>query len=263
MSHTSHSYNTRNNNVNNEENENDPAPKTSDLIINLEKKLISRFDGVDKEILNLKDVIIKNLQIENQRLRTRVNVLENKVLSLEISSNHLEQYGRRNNLEISGIADDVSDENLECKVIEVLKEIQVDVATSDIEACHRIGKSKNSSKKTIVRFVNRKHAKKALLNRKNLRKSVNCKGIFINENLTKVNNSIAYNCRKLKRNDMIEKTYSREGVIHISGPKINNGKVIKVLHMNILFDLFPDYEFNDEERGENQQEHDDSLQSSY
>lgn len=96
---------------------------------------------MDKEILNLKDVIIKNLQIENQRLRTRVNVLENKVLSLEISSNHLEQYGRRNNLEISGIADDVSDENLECKVIEVLKEIQVDVATSDIEACHRIGKS--------------------------------------------------------------------------------------------------------------------------
>ena len=88
-----HTYNTRSNNLNNEENESEQAPNTSELIINLEKKVISRFDGVDKEILNLKDVIIKNLQIKNQRLQTRVNDLENRVLSLEISGNHLEQYG--------------------------------------------------------------------------------------------------------------------------------------------------------------------------
>ena len=98
---------------------------------------------MDKEILNLKDVIIKNLQIKNQRLQTRVNDLENRVLSLEISGNHLNQYGRRNNLEITRISDDVSDENLEGKVIKVLNEIQVDVSRSVIEACHRIGKSKN------------------------------------------------------------------------------------------------------------------------
>ena len=160
-----HTYNTRSNNLDNKENDSDQAPNTSELIINLEKKLISRFDGVDKETLNLKDVIIKNLQIENQRLQTRLNDLKNRVLSLEISGNHLEQYGRRNNLEITGISDDVSDENLEGKVIEVLNEIQVDVSRSDIEACHRIGKSKNSSKKIIVRFINRKYAKNALLNR--------------------------------------------------------------------------------------------------
>ena len=52
-------YSTRSSNLNNEEIETDQAPNTSELIINLEKKLISRFDGVDKEILNLKDVIIK------------------------------------------------------------------------------------------------------------------------------------------------------------------------------------------------------------
>ena len=33
--------------------------------------------------------------------------------------------------------------------------------------------------------------------------------------------------------------------------------------MNTLFDLFPEYDLNDEVRGENQQEHDDLLQSSY
>ena len=104
-------------------------------------------DGLDKELLNLKDVIIKDLQVENQRLRMKVNNLENKVMSLEMNGNHLEQYGRRNNLEITGIPDDISDENLEEKVIQVLSEIQVNVSSSDVEACHRIGKSKNSSKK--------------------------------------------------------------------------------------------------------------------
>ena len=54
-----YTYNTRSNNLNNEENESDQAPNTSELIINIEKNLISRFDGVDKEMLNLKDVIIK------------------------------------------------------------------------------------------------------------------------------------------------------------------------------------------------------------
>ena len=90
---------------------------------------------------------IKDLQVENQRLRMKVNNLENKVISLEINGNHLKQYGRRNDLEITGIPDDVSDENLEEKVIQVLSEIQVSVSSSDIEACHCIGKSKNSSKK--------------------------------------------------------------------------------------------------------------------
>ena len=125
-------------------------PQTSNFIINLEKKILSRFDGLNKELLNLKDVIIKDLQLENQRLRMKVKNLENKVMSLEINGNHLEQYGKRNNLEITGIPDDVSDENLEEKVIQVLSEIQVNVSSSDVEACHRIGKSKNSSKKKTI-----------------------------------------------------------------------------------------------------------------
>ena len=62
-----------------------------------------RFDGLDNELLNLKDVIIKNLQVENERLRKKINVLENKILTLESELNSLEQYGRRNNIEITGI----------------------------------------------------------------------------------------------------------------------------------------------------------------
>ena len=45
--------------------------ETATLIINLEKKMTSRFDDLDNELLNLKDVITKNLQVENQRLRKK------------------------------------------------------------------------------------------------------------------------------------------------------------------------------------------------
>ena len=51
-----------------------------ELVITLEKKMLSRFDELNKELLILKDVIIKDLQVENQRLRIKVNDAENKVI---------------------------------------------------------------------------------------------------------------------------------------------------------------------------------------
>ena len=72
---TSHNYNTRQNLLASNENRN---PETSKLIINLGSKLLLRFDNLDKEMLNLKDVIIKDLQVENQRLRNKINNLEKK-----------------------------------------------------------------------------------------------------------------------------------------------------------------------------------------
>ena len=40
--------------------------------------MTSRFDELDNELLNFEDVIINNLQVENERVRKNVNVLEKK-----------------------------------------------------------------------------------------------------------------------------------------------------------------------------------------
>ena len=75
---TSHTYNTRHSSlVSNEYS----TPETSQLTINLENKLLSRFDNLGKEILNLKDGITKDLQVENQRLRNKINNLEKSNLT--------------------------------------------------------------------------------------------------------------------------------------------------------------------------------------
>ena len=153
-------------------------------------------------MLNLKDVIIKNLQVQNQRLRKKINNLEKKVISLQENSNSLEQYDRSNSLEITGILDNVENQNLEKKIIEILDKIDINASSQYTEVCHRIGKLKNFSKTTIVRFVNGKYAKKALVNRKGLknidRTSIGLEklqSIFINEKLTPTNNKIAFHCR--------------------------------------------------------------------
>ena len=120
------------------------------------------------EINNLKDVIIKRLQDENATLREWCSQLEQRLVVFESSTNNLEQYGRRNNIVISGIPDSVDVNHLEELVTEIVSDIDVKVTSNDIESCHRIGKKNNriDSTKTIIRFVDRTYAKKAFFNKK-------------------------------------------------------------------------------------------------
>ena len=101
-------------------------------------------------------------------MRDRCSKLEQKLVEFECSTNNLKQYGRRNNIIISGIPDSVDNNQLEDSVTEILTDINVNVESNDIEACHRIGKkdSRIGSTKTIIRFVNKKHTKQALYNKK-------------------------------------------------------------------------------------------------
>ena len=168
---------------------------------------------------------------------------------------------------MTGIPDDVEDEDLEEKVIKILDKIEVNVTSRDIEPCHRVGKSRNNSKKTIIRFVNRKFAKKALVNRKSLKNidksSIglsNSSDIFINENLTPTNSKLAFRCRKLKREGFVDRNFSRDGAVCITSKNVQNGKTIKVLHFNKLVDLFPNFDFGEVNLSD---DHNVSVQSSY
>ena len=109
--------------------------------------MLARFDEVQNELLNVKNIIIRNLQEENERLRKRVSFLNKKVISLESRDNMLEQYGRRNNYEITGIPDSMLQRDLENKVVDILNAIGLNVSNDDFEDCHRIGESRNNSQK--------------------------------------------------------------------------------------------------------------------
>ena len=110
-----------------------------------------------------------------------------------------------------------------------------------------------SPKEIIIRLVNRRYTKKVLANRKKLDSIDDAKynfddktKIFVNQDLCPANESIAYNCRKLRRAEIIDCCYSRDGIISIKNTV--NSKPEKIHHMKELRDLFPDFTFsNDEE----------------
>ena len=120
------------------------SPDLLSALSKVESTLMQNITNLKDEVISLEDIIIKNFQDENKRLKTKVNVWENKIIHLEIQNNNLDQYSRRNNVEISGIPQSVSDNQLEEKVVNILKAIDVNITTNEIEACHRLGKKKKN-----------------------------------------------------------------------------------------------------------------------
>ena len=171
--------------------------------------------------------------------------MEDRVTELEKQNNQIDQYSRRNNIEISGVPPEVTNNQLEEKVIDILKAIDVEITSKDIEACHRLGKKQ---KDVIVRVVNRKHCLQALRNKKKLM-SVDKKALgipnarlFLSENLTPVNSKLAFYCRKLHRDGEIEKSYTINGIVTI----IKDNDKLKIHHLKDLQELFPEYVFHDD-----------------
>ena len=147
------------------------------IIDNLKDEISNGNSSLKDEINNLKDTVIKCLQEENQNLRQKCNKLEAKIVKLETEQNSLAQHGRRNNIALSRIPDSIDDNNLENTFISMMSDINVNIEENDIEACHRFGKPdvRSKSKKTVVRFVNRKNCNKIFENKKKLAKLNNNK----------------------------------------------------------------------------------------
>ena len=130
------------------------------MIMNYQEK----FDVTLNKIKNvLNDIKVKYDKVEaelhvsknvNNKLVNQLNILERKCWTNE-------QYQRRECLEISGISDNISDNDLENAVIKIFNEIDVEVDSSNIEACHGL-KSNMRPKKVIVKFSRRKDAENVL-----------------------------------------------------------------------------------------------------
>ena len=226
-----HGYNTRGK-------KHEPIMNNQDQMKSMENNIVNRINSLKDEIINLKEIVIRNLQDVNEKLRRRCERLEKWCSKYESDHNALAQYGWGNNVILSGILESVSEDVLEESVISVLADIDVLFESQDIEACHRFGKpDRDRSLKTIVFFVNRKNCKKVLFKKKKLSSMDNSKHNFTqnsknfaNENPTPMNESIAYNCRKLKCSGLIHGCFSRDGIIRIK--RWEKDRPVKIFHMD-------------------------------
>ena len=172
-----------------------------------------------------------NIQLESTLAITKsVNdQLVKRVESLERQTNANAQYSRRECLEIFGIPESVSNDDLEDKVCAILSEIDVNVSPDRIEACHRL-----KNKRTIIKFSNRKDCINVLSNRKKLKNIDKDKLGFSEENKIYVNESLCpeyrflfWKCRLLAGCNRIYSYWTYNGTIKIT--LSDGGKITPIL----------------------------------
>lgn len=204
-----------------------------------------------KVISDTKDEIIENLQTENELLKKSITKLKNEVYEkdclvtdIEKDLCELQQYVRRNNMEITGIPEDIPDDLLEAKVIEIGHAMDITINETDFEACHRLPKGKHAKasdpRRTIVRFVNRKVVEKMHRNKKILRTEkhrlenigLDPRKIYLNNNLCPYYRMLWGECKSLYKDGKISSFWIYNGTVRIK--KGENSAAEKILHYDDL-----------------------------
>ena len=110
------------------------ATIVTDTLSKIKSTLMTFISKLKDEIINLKEIIIKEFKDDKALLASRVVKLEDKIKNLEIKNNNLNQYNCKNNVEVSGIPEVVSGTNLENTEVIIFNVIDVKISNSDIEA---------------------------------------------------------------------------------------------------------------------------------
>ena len=82
--------------------------------------------------MSVKGTLINSLKQDNSKLQAKVEVLENKPNDQEYYISSIDQYSRRNNIEIQGITKTVKDEELESKIIDIFSALNISISSKDV-----------------------------------------------------------------------------------------------------------------------------------
>ena len=164
-------------------------------VVSLEESqdfLSKRYEEQDKNIEETKNTNSR-LQKENDILLNKFNILTKGLAQEQLKRNSLEQYGRREMIEISGISHEQNEDCIEL-AHQVCKLAAVDIKKKKIEIAHRI---KNGD--IIVKFTDRPTRDQLYANRINLKnKSIKDTG-FHNETSIYLNESLSFDTKGLLR----------------------------------------------------------------
>ena len=170
----------------------------------------------------------ENFKNELDSFRIKMEILTAKVNQIESDLHKLNQYGRRNNIELIGVPNWIHPKDLEGEIINFLKKMGLDGLTAnEIEGCHWMKIEGEENRRVIVRFVNRKRAEECILKRKNINSFSQKKNTYwIEENICPAYRNILDKCETLKDINKIDSFWFYKGCVHIR--KINSPKPIKI-----------------------------------
>ena len=153
----------------------------------------------------------------------------------------LEQYSRKECVELIGLPEDTHGEELENSVVQAFEIAGVNVVKRDFHAIHRLG----NSKIVIVKLVNRRDAIKVLRNKKKLREpprsgkqKLRAEKIYVNESLCSHNKWLLGKCHALFKKKQIESCYTINGKIKIKYDSVDGESKTEVSYVEDLVDIF-------------------------
>ena len=152
---------------------------------------------------------VKQIQEWNQALTNTCKDLQDQIYALD-------QYIRRENVEIHNIPDRITQEDLEPYVLRIFECMGIkDISSYSIAACHRLAPRPGlQSKPVIIRFVNRKDAQTIRQFKYTLRtKAMPFDNLYITENLIRPRRCFYEKLREMKRHNEISECWTYNGKI--------------------------------------------------
>ena len=197
-------------------------------------EMIKKFDALEARVVVLESelVVSKNA---NSLLKKEIGRLEKKVRADN-------QYGRLENIEISGIPAKANDSQLEDIVIGIANDIDVEIDSCDISACHRLGGDRGD---VIVRFVNRKSADAMFRNSPKLKGldlsdllGANHKPLYVNPNLSPELKSMRWKARKMKEAGKVARFGTNRRGVYVQ--KVERGEKFQIFTDDDLSEFLGD-----------------------
>ena len=206
----------------------------------------------DRELDKLKEALATatkcndNLKVELENTKKLVHEQTEQVGNLQYMHDNLEQYSRKNSLELHGIPEGAY-ESPEEAVLKVAEALDVQITPQDIEITHKL--KRRGNKPVIVKFAN--HKKKTQLYKARIKlkdikvydtfpnytaatQETNDR-IYINENLTQYRRDLVSKASKMKRDNMIFSFWMLDGNVYMkTSPE---GHPVRIYDTSNLEDL--------------------------
>lgn len=203
-------------------------------------------DSLDKAI-SANTALQKKLDKAHNEIRKSAEKLIDQKYEtdrLEDALDNLEQYTRKNSIEIHGIPDNLYS-NAEEAVRKVAEAINVSIEPSDIEICHKLKRDKGIPP-IIVKFTSHKTKSKLYRERTKLKRvkvsdifpsySLTPEArIFIHENLTPYRKSVVAEASKRRRNGTLHNLWTLDGKIYVKTSP--DGNPIRIFCVEDLDDI--------------------------
>lgn len=204
---------------------NDLKEKMNGVVHSLEF-ISSQYDDI-KQRFDKQQEEIKGFQQENEYLKTEISRLMNEVRSYKNINNDLEQYTRRDCLEIKGIPQQAGEDT--DHIVKTLgTKMGIELNEDDISISHRLPAPRqalqNKEPAIIVKFVRRNTRDKFYAARKQLRgKTTHDLGfsrvaentIYISESLTKQNRMLFNQCLDTRKKLRYKFIWTKNGKIYM------------------------------------------------